>query len=250
MVNDRTDVIVVGSGFGGAVTACRLASRSYRVVVLERGRRWARPRLSARARRRLDLRRAPPRASQRLDRPPPLSPHGRRTGRRRRRRLAHLREHPRRREARAVRRRLAARDHPRGARPLLRLGRGDDGRPAGAAHAVAEAHLAHARRRSRDRPRGPLPPGRPRGDVRPRLQATNTLDLNDLAVAERHGAEIRPLHSGRRGSSPAGTRCPRATQRFICSKKLRGTCANSPFCHSCVAPSRLPCSQSVGKPMP
>jgi cholesterol oxidase len=34
------DAIVVGSGFGGAVTACRLAERGRRVLVLERGRRW------------------------------------------------------------------------------------------------------------------------------------------------------------------------------------------------------------------
>jgi cholesterol oxidase len=34
------DAIVIGSGFGGAVTACRLAEADYRVLVLERGRRW------------------------------------------------------------------------------------------------------------------------------------------------------------------------------------------------------------------
>ncbi len=34
------DAIVIGSGFGGAVTACRLAEAGYRVLVLERGRRW------------------------------------------------------------------------------------------------------------------------------------------------------------------------------------------------------------------
>ena len=34
------DALVIGSGFGGAVTSCRLAQAGYRVLVLERGRRW------------------------------------------------------------------------------------------------------------------------------------------------------------------------------------------------------------------
>jgi cholesterol oxidase len=34
------DAIVIGSGFGGAVTACRLAEKGMKVLVLERGRRW------------------------------------------------------------------------------------------------------------------------------------------------------------------------------------------------------------------
>jgi cholesterol oxidase len=34
------DAIIVGSGFGGAITACRLALSGARVLVLERGRRW------------------------------------------------------------------------------------------------------------------------------------------------------------------------------------------------------------------
>jgi cholesterol oxidase len=36
----RFDVIVIGSGFGGAATAARLAEGGARVLVLERGRRW------------------------------------------------------------------------------------------------------------------------------------------------------------------------------------------------------------------
>ena len=34
------DVIVIGSGFGGAVTACRLSEKGMKVLVIERGRRW------------------------------------------------------------------------------------------------------------------------------------------------------------------------------------------------------------------
>jgi cholesterol oxidase len=34
------DVIIIGSGFGGSITACRLAEDGRRVLVLERGRRW------------------------------------------------------------------------------------------------------------------------------------------------------------------------------------------------------------------
>ena len=37
----RFDVAVVGSGFGGSVTALRLTEKGYRVVVLEAGRRFS-----------------------------------------------------------------------------------------------------------------------------------------------------------------------------------------------------------------
>jgi cholesterol oxidase len=35
------DAVVIGSGFGGAVTSCRLAEAGLKVLVLERGRRWS-----------------------------------------------------------------------------------------------------------------------------------------------------------------------------------------------------------------
>src|SRR5712672_1448653 len=37
-----SDVIVIGSGFGGAITSCRLAQKGKKVLVLERGHRWDR----------------------------------------------------------------------------------------------------------------------------------------------------------------------------------------------------------------
>ena len=40
-MTDDHDVVVVGSGFGGSVTALRLAEKGYRVLVVEAGRRFA-----------------------------------------------------------------------------------------------------------------------------------------------------------------------------------------------------------------
>ena len=34
------DAVIVGSGFGGGIAACRLAEQGWRVCVLERGRRF------------------------------------------------------------------------------------------------------------------------------------------------------------------------------------------------------------------
>jgi cholesterol oxidase len=38
--NETFDFVVIGSGFGGSVSAMRLAEKGYRVLVLERGKRW------------------------------------------------------------------------------------------------------------------------------------------------------------------------------------------------------------------
>ena len=38
--DERYDFIIIGSGFGGSVSALRLAEKGYRVCVLEAGRRW------------------------------------------------------------------------------------------------------------------------------------------------------------------------------------------------------------------
>ena len=35
------DFIVIGSGFGGSVSALRLVEKGYKVAVIEMGRRWA-----------------------------------------------------------------------------------------------------------------------------------------------------------------------------------------------------------------
>lgn len=41
MTNHHFDVVVIGSGFGGSVSALRLTEKGYRVAVLEQGARWA-----------------------------------------------------------------------------------------------------------------------------------------------------------------------------------------------------------------
>ena len=40
-MNEQYDYIVIGSGFGGSVSAMRLAEKGYSVLVIEKGKRWA-----------------------------------------------------------------------------------------------------------------------------------------------------------------------------------------------------------------
>ena len=39
-INKNYDIIVIGSGFGGSVSALRLSEKGYKVGVLERGKRY------------------------------------------------------------------------------------------------------------------------------------------------------------------------------------------------------------------
>ena len=92
MPNDF-DVVVIGSGFGGAICSARLAEAGYRVLILERGRRWDVK----------DFPRKPddawtwdhdhPEKKHGMVRLSRLSQHDRGARRRRRRRIARLREH-------------------------------------------------------------------------------------------------------------------------------------------------------------
>ena len=37
-INDEYDYIIIGSGFGGSVSALRLTEKGYKVLVIEKGR--------------------------------------------------------------------------------------------------------------------------------------------------------------------------------------------------------------------
>jgi cholesterol oxidase len=41
MINNHFDYVIIGSGFGGSVSALRLAEKGYKVLVIEKGKRWS-----------------------------------------------------------------------------------------------------------------------------------------------------------------------------------------------------------------
>ena len=222
------DVLVVGSGFGGSVTALRLTEKGYRVGVLEAGARFDGPGLRDEL---LGPQALPLPARGRLLRHPA---HRRAQGlpdrlrRGRRRRVAGLRQHALR-AAAGVLHRPAVEPHHRlagRARAVLRPGEADAGR--------GREPAAHARRRRHGagrRPRwaSPTPSTRPRsasssaarataggtevadpffGGAGPRRttcigcgecmsgcrhNAKNTLVKNYLYLAEQNGATVLPL---------------------------------------------------------
>ena len=161
-MNYDYDVIVVGSGFGGSVTALRLTEKGYRVGVLEAGRRWDAddfPKTNWNVRK-IDLGAAPrahrPAADQCAGQVPGLQ------RRRRRRRVAHLRQHALRAAAGVLPRpglgahhRLAGR-----ARALLRPGEADARRGREPADRPQGRPAAAGRERSRRRRHLPQDPGR------------------------------------------------------------------------------------------
>lgn len=86
------DYVIVGSGFGGSVSALRLAQKGYRVAVLEAGRRFADDEYAATTWQASKYYWMPTRDEGHLP-AHPLQGRADRVGIRRRRRLARLREH-------------------------------------------------------------------------------------------------------------------------------------------------------------
>ena len=206
------------------------------------------------------------RALERLARPARLPAHGGGPGRRRRRRLAHLRQHLGGAGQVGVRQRLAARDHLGGAGAALRDGRARDERAAGAGQPMAEemqlmregaeAIGAGAASRSsssrspsirngtirrpsafdvRHSKRFTNAQGVEQGtcvhlgncDIGCEVDARNTLDRNYLALAERKGADVRPLHLVT-NIEPAGGGYKVSYDRLERGRRIAGIGAGAP----------------------
>ena len=211
------DVLVVGSGFGGSVTALRLTEKGYKVGVLEAGRRFSDDEFAKTSWRVRKFLWAPQPRPLRHPAHPPAARRPRALRRRRRRRLAGLRQHALR-AAEGVlpgpavggHHRLAAR-----ARAVLRPGLAHARRHRGAAPDAARPRLrgggrghgrrphvqAHARRRLLRR--------RPRRDRRPTRSSAASArrapgcqecgSVHDRLPAQRQEHDAQELPRPRRG---------------------------------------------------
>ncbi len=217
------DVLIVGSGFGGAVTACRLAEAGAKVIVLERGREWGPDTFPRKPTDAWVWDQSNPAALQRLVRHPHVPAHDGRDRRRRRRRLAGLREHLRRGQARLVRRGLAARDHVRGARAALRRSRAGHGDHACPRGAVAAAHEAAEGRGDRSRLGRSLPPARPRGALRSRVVVRSAESARSRAVedGQEHPRNRRRARASISASATSAARSRRATRSTSTTSRRR-----------------------------
>ena len=237
------DVIVIGSGFGGAITARRLAEKGMNVLILERGRRWDPATYSAEAGRRLDLQPRRAGTSQRLARHAFLQTHDRGAGGRSRRRLVDIQQRrPRRRTPSSftrgwpaeityaelkpyydtVAREMDLQVVPdRQLTPRFKIAReaahnlGYDGRFSKAGLTVSFSEDWHPDLDDASNPKHSKPfvnaHGQQQGtcvhlgncDIGCDVRAKNSLDVNYIPRAEQHGAEVRPLARGVDSSSRA-----------------------------------------------
>ena len=131
--------------------------------------------LPAQAGRPLDLEPCPARIRERLARPADVPRHGRRRGRRGRRRVAHLRQHLLRSTATDLRPGLVPGDHLPGAEAALRYSRGVHGCAARSRQPVDGAHETDEGWSRRPRPRRPVQEARAGCLVRPQLDLRKRL---------------------------------------------------------------------------
>ena len=258
------DAIVIGSGFGGAVDGGAARAGQLQGARARARTALAAEGLSARSRRSLGVGPGLSGTLQRLVRPPHLAQHVGGTGRRRRRRLSGLRQHLDRRQGRQLRPRAGRRrSRRRSWRPTTsasarcsasrrsrtaqwpertrliekaarRKGGADRFEPLDLAvtfdpqwrYSLDDPHdVAHSKKHTNAH-------GVEQGtcvhlgncDIGCDVQAKNTLDLNYLPVAERNGAEIRPLHLVRHvAPEPSGPGYRVAFDRIVGGALIAGS---------------------------
>ena len=252
---EHFDCVVVGTGFGGSVTAQRLADAGRRVLVLERGQALPARVVPAQPDRLQAQPLGPERGPARAVRPVVVLRPRRARLERARRRLADLRERPAAqgrevvRVARAPgRRRRGLAAAPRGPRAALRPRRAGDRRPALSARARAvrphgeDARLQGRRRGARA---GLVPPaarrhlratrasrrpsGEPIEEERPNLHGRPRADLPARAASATWAATTAPrTRSTTRTSPTRGTPARRSARAARCASSSRARAAAGP----------------------